>query len=465
MNLCLDCHADVSAELKMTSSHAPAQQDCLTCHRGHGDMRAKLIADRTNHLCFGCHKEMAQVDTLKSVHAPFTDGSCLDCHRPHGSKFAGLAKNNLLDLCGDCHTDVSSWLASGNVHVPIKTGRCADCHNPHASANAGLLKQASADLCQTCHATMTAQQGDRIVHQPFAERQCDLCHVPHASANKGLLAKKEKDVCADCHDVMPADTSGLASIHRPVADGACTGCHQPHLAALPGLWPTGRLLSAMIAAFLRQLNMRMRFWAVGDDRSRAFMGVGAFNLVRRSAFERTEGLEWLRMEVADDAGLGLMMKKSGARCRMCNARNWLGLHWYRTIGDMVRGMEKGYAPIADCRLWRAGVSIVLMLAVELAPVLALAGGAGWLAGGGGARAWVLLAGGSAMLACAIAGSLAVRKWTQVPASALPLWPIATLIVAAGFARSAVLGFLRGGVRWRDTFYTCDQLRRGRRVKI
>mgnify|MGYP006452399521 CR=1 FL=1 len=43
------------------------------------------------------------------------------------------------------------------------------------------------------------------------------------------------------------------------------------------------------------------------------MGAGAFNLVRRSLFEQTEGWEWLRLEIADDVGLAFMMHRHQAK--------------------------------------------------------------------------------------------------------------------------------------------------------
>jgi len=81
-----------------------------------------------------------------------------------------------------------------------------------------------------------------------------------------------------------------------------------HLAGLPACWSAGLLVDMVVAAFLRPFVAMMRPWAVPRPDSRAFLGVGAFNLVRRSALARTPGFAWLRMEVADDAGLGLMMK-------------------------------------------------------------------------------------------------------------------------------------------------------------
>ena len=150
---------------------------------------------------------------------------------------------------------------------------------------------------------------------------------------------------------------------------------------------------------------------------------------------------------------------------LCNARQYLGLHWYSTVGQMMRGMEKGFAPIAGCRLWRAVATLVMLLALEWAPPAALVGGAAWAALGGGAWAWALVAGGAVMLGCAVAGTAAAGRWAGIQMRALLYWPAAVAVMAAGMVRTTVIGLRRGGVQWRDTFYTCEELRRNRRVKL
>ena len=125
-----------------------------------------------------------------------------------------------------------------------------------------------------------------------------------------------------------------------------------HLAVLPHLQTSGLLVEVMVAAFLRVFPVAMRVWAVSDPKSRAFIGVGAFNLVRRAALEQTEGFEWLRLEVADDAGLGLMLKSPGFRSAAARGPGLVSVEWYPTVADMARGAEKGYAPIGHCRAWR-----------------------------------------------------------------------------------------------------------------
>ena len=110
-----------------------------------------------------------------------------------------------------------------------------------------------------------------------------------------------------------------------------------HLAGFPRLRPAGLLLGMMLAAFLRQFIAVTRPWKVADASSRAFIGIGAFNLVRREAFLAAGGFDWLRMEIGDDAALGLMMKRAGARCGVAAMTRQISLYWHRTIAQAVRG--------------------------------------------------------------------------------------------------------------------------------
>jgi hypothetical protein len=232
-----------------------------------------------------------------------------------------------------------------------------------------------------------------------------------------------------------------------------------HAAGLPRLWPSGVMLGAVITAFLRQLLMAMRPWAVSRPGSRAFMGVGAFNMVRRRALDATEGLQWLRLEIADDMGLGLLMKRSGARCAVVAAGPLVGLHWYRRMRDAVRAAEKAWGPGLRFSVWRALPAAFIPMALEMAP-LALP----WLLAAAPLRqiGWA----GLAVLAAAVVTILQQnRNLGGGHLAATALGPLLAPIPAYATLRAAWLGWRRGGLRWRDTFYSTETLRQGARVRI
>jgi hypothetical protein len=223
-----------------------------------------------------------------------------------------------------------------------------------------------------------------------------------------------------------------------------------HLAVLPSLWSSGFLLDSIFAAFFRLVWLSARPWAVPDPRSRAAMGVGAFNLVRRGALDRSPGLAHLRLEQADDAALGQMLKRSGARCAVANGRDDLGLHFYRSMGEMARGVEKGGA---RWPLPTALAGLAVLLALELGPWIALTVA-------GPARAV-----GAAGALLSTAATLGVARWMRhgvLPAFAAP---IGVLLLAGLMARASALATLRGGVSWRGTFYRTEDLRAGRRFEL
>jgi hypothetical protein len=223
-----------------------------------------------------------------------------------------------------------------------------------------------------------------------------------------------------------------------------------HLAVLPGLWSSGLLVDAAFSAFFRLVWLAARPWAVPDPRSRAACGVGAFNLVRRSALQRSPGFEYLKLEQADDAALGQMLKRSGARCAVANGRGDVGLHFYRSLPDMARGVEKGGArwPFAAVC---AGISVLLVL--ELGPWLALpAPGLPRALGAAGAM-------------LSLAATVGVARWMRHGVLPAVLAPVGVILLAAMMVRAGALAALRGGVSWRGTFYRTSDLRAGSRFTM
>ena len=228
-----------------------------------------------------------------------------------------------------------------------------------------------------------------------------------------------------------------------------------HVTALPTVRTTGLLLQATLTSVLRLILAILRPWAVKDPASSASAGVGAFNLFRRSAYARTPGLAWLRMEVGDDVGLGQMLKLSGARSAVVNARGELSLKFYSSLGELTRHMEKspGVGGLAPA-VYMAFAAAIWIL--ELAPfVLALSPAA---------PSWMRAA--AAVLALGSVGqAMAMSRWLGQPVLPGLLTPVGATFFCGVALRASALAALRGGIVWRDTFYPRDALRAGARFRI
>jgi glycosyltransferase involved in cell wall biosynthesis len=230
-----------------------------------------------------------------------------------------------------------------------------------------------------------------------------------------------------------------------------------HLAVLAEVRLRSFWVGVCLASALRSLLLLARPWQATDPRSSRAIGTGAFNLVRRSAFERTPGFEWLRLEVADDIGLGLMMKRGGGRPGLVLGVGQVRHDSYRTFSEAVRGLEKnGFAQAARFSPWR-GLGLVALAPVGfLGPFVAfLPVGVPWL--------WVVGAGG--LLAFAAASIVSARAFRAPIACVLLSMPLGDLLMTYIVARAMVLGLRRGGLVWRGTTYPTELLREGQRVEM
>jgi len=148
-----------------------------------------------------------------------------------------------------------------------------------------------------------------------------------------------------------------------------------------------------------------------------------------------------------------MLKSTGSRSALANGRELERIHWYRSLAELTRGTEKG-AAVFDHRLLPALCWTGALGALELGPFLAAAFApspiAHWMGLGGAA---LLL--GSTLWMCRFAGQ------RTLPAL---LSPLGVVVNGVLLLRAAVVGKIRGGVQWRSTLYSPQELRPGRRVR-
>lgn len=238
---------------------------------------------------------------------------------------------------------------------------------------------------------------------------------------------------------------------------ACAMAQQAdHLTLMPSPRAKSFGLDVVIRAFGMMLIYAARADRVGRPGSDAYIGIGAFNLVKRSALEATEGFSWLRMDVADDVGLGLLLHRNKAKSRVLATLEDVSLDWYESIGQMFGGLEKNlFGPGAHYSVVRMAAIVGFIWALVPAPLVALLFG-------GTLHLWIF--GVIALSACLVAAVAGAAKFRQRLLPSLFI-PAGQLLISLMMLRSGVLCLLRGGIVWRGTWYSIKDLRAGQRVRL
>jgi hypothetical protein len=179
------------------------------------------------------------------------------------------------------------------------------------------------------------------------------------------------------------------------------------------------------------------------------MGVGAFNLVRRTVYEKIGTYQRLRMEVLDDMKLGKVVKNGGYAQRAVFGDDLVSIRWARGAMGVVRNLTKNFFALMSFQWPRALLSCLGLALLNLMPFIG-----------------VLLAHGWARLPYAVAllAMLLIyvgMSWkSAVPPYYFFLHPISTILFVYTMLRSTLLTLGRGGVVWRGTFYPLNELRKG-----
>jgi cellulose synthase/poly-beta-1,6-N-acetylglucosamine synthase-like glycosyltransferase len=205
----------------------------------------------------------------------------------------------------------------------------------------------------------------------------------------------------------------------------------------------------MIAFFQTLFVFGHRPWKVADPKTKDHMGVGAFNLIRRQVYDAIGTYQALRFEVVDDMKLGKIVKTAGYAQRNVYGADLISLRWVTGAMGMVNNLTKNSFAIMSFQWWRALLSAFALAFLNLMPFLGI-----WLAPG-----WARLPYGVAL--ASIFGIYVGMSWeSDIPAYYFVLHPLGTALFVYIILRSMTLTLIRGGVEWRGTFYSLDELRRG-----
>lgn len=234
-------------------------------------------------------------------------------------------------------------------------------------------------------------------------------------------------------------------VFEPGAIRRAVGYAEAHGVDLVSVAPGVEARSVGERAFLSFFGLLFALYGpigrLADRRSRAHVGIGAFNLVRAEAFRAVGGFRHLALSVDDDMRLGQTIKFAGYSTRLLFGRGAVAVRWHDGAWQMVRGVEKNFFAGLKFRPSRVVAAALGILALGVGPFAGILVGPSW------ARA--VAAAGIAALATILAAS---GRQSGIGWHSVILFPPATVLILTALLRSTALTLARGGVEWRRHFY-------------
>ena len=253
-----------------------------------------------------------------------------------------------------------------------------------------------------------------------------------------------------------------------------------HLAGMPNIIRTGMMERAFQTAFALLFCLRFRIWELSRPGSAGYIGIGAFNMVRKEDYLRAGGHQRLAMEVVDDVKLGLILRRSGAVQACADARALVSLLWYPGFRASLRGLVKNMFAGVEWNWPLLVLGNAAWMVMIWGPWIALMRMVG--PAGPGISPWLPLA--NIILAAGLHGAVSIATMSTATMSTAAMstatmstaamstarkpgrgwdalaYPLMHTAIAGASLVSAAMATIRRGIVWRDTFYPLTELRRG-----
>jgi cellulose synthase/poly-beta-1,6-N-acetylglucosamine synthase-like glycosyltransferase len=230
------------------------------------------------------------------------------------------------------------------------------------------------------------------------------------------------------------------------AAGYVTQNRLDHLCILPEVVSRSEFLNSILGTFTMLFMLQFKPWAASNPKSKASIGIGAFNLVRRTAYEKAGTHNSIKLRPDDDLKLGHMIKAAGLRQEVLAGKGYVGLEWYRNVQQFINGLMKNSFAVAEYSVSKTigGIIGILVLITLPVPLMLIFGDTTERL-----MAVVILIFQSIFMASPV---LPNKWWHAV------MIPFAGVLMAYISAKSAFITLKQGGIYWRDSFYSLDMLK-------
>jgi glycosyltransferase involved in cell wall biosynthesis len=288
--------------------------------------------------------------------------------------------------------------------------------------------------------TIATEHPDKLRALHVTELPPDWLGKTHAMALAARHAATDYLLFTDADVLFRSD-----AIRRALAHAVAT--RADHLVTIPTTL-IHRWDEAAILGFFQIFALwGARLWRVADPKSkRDSLGIGAFNLLSRSAYIQTGGFESLRMEIIEDLALARRIKHAGLVQRVAFGRGLVSLHWASGIKGLVNVMTKNLFSAFRFSIWLALLGCLWLLVFCVAPVVGLFFTP--------TRIPTALT-----IAAVVWAYRLMSRHSGISTGYALFFPFGALVFVFTLLRSMLLTLKRGGVIWRGTFYPLTVLRK------
>lgn len=221
-----------------------------------------------------------------------------------------------------------------------------------------------------------------------------------------------------------------------------------HLVLLPHIHSRSALFNSVLATFKIMFDLQYRPWAAKNPHSGASIGMGAFNLVKRAAYETAGTHVRFALHPNDDLQLGEHIKSSGCKQDVLYGDGQIQYEWYNSLNAFVNGLMKNAFSSVNYSFLKAVINSLAALLFFVLPVPVLLVSSvpqqQYLA------AIILV---SQLVLYLLKPALHAKWWYIL------IIPFAAAVISFIMLKSAILTTWQKGIYWRENFYPLSELKK------